>query len=191
MTNFEEFYYSLLNKLLKSFYFDARTVTGELYKASSLENLRHSLNRYLQSPPHSRLHVDIVKNVRFQEANEAYKSAIKELKSVGKGSVTHYRRISDSDLQKIYQSVDINTPTGLMQKVQFDVRFYFCRRGMENMPNMNKNTFATKTHASGVLYVYICQDELKNHRDIGMHTLDLCLQPQEILCAQCRYFKSC
>ena len=38
-----------LNSLLSRFYMDARTVKGEFYKVSSLENFRHSLNRYLQS----------------------------------------------------------------------------------------------------------------------------------------------
>ena len=36
-----------INALLSHFYKDARTVKGEFYKVSSLENFRHSLNRYL------------------------------------------------------------------------------------------------------------------------------------------------
>ena len=40
-----------LNDVLVHFYLDARKVNGEKYKVSSLENFRHSLNRYLQSPP--------------------------------------------------------------------------------------------------------------------------------------------
>jgi hypothetical protein len=60
-TNFEEMDAQNLNRILKTFYFDARTVTGAMYKASSLENVRHSLNRYLKQPPHNR-NIDIINN---------------------------------------------------------------------------------------------------------------------------------
>lgn len=171
-TNFEEFEATRLNEILSTFYFDVRTVTGEQYKASSLENLRASLNRYLRSVPHSRLDIDITKDDRFREANVSYKSAIKELKALGKGSVEHYPRISDTDLKTIYASFDTCTPKGLIDKVQFDIRLYFCRRGMENMHSMTKDTFAIKTRSSysgslNTRYVHKIVDELnKNHHDI-------------------------
>jgi hypothetical protein len=168
-TNFEEFSAAELNKVLKTFYFDARTITGELYKASTLENLRHSLNRFLKAPPHSRIDLDIIKDPRFTDANESYKAAIKELKSVGKGTVDHYEKISESELRQIYRSFDTNTAKGLADKVQFDVRLYFCRRGNENMNEMTKETFGIKTNpTTNVRYVYKKMDELnKNHREIG------------------------
>jgi hypothetical protein len=169
-TNFEDYEAVELNEVLQKFYFDARTVTGQYYKASSLENLRHSLNRYLKSPPHCRLDLDIISDSRFHKANEAYKSAIKELKANGYGKVDHHPRIKECDLEKIYEKLEerIGSPTGLMQKVQFDIRLYFCRRGMENMYSMDKNTFAIKTDPNtGVKYVYKRMDELaKNHQGI-------------------------
>jgi hypothetical protein len=59
-----------------------------------------------------------------------------------------------------------NTPVGLQNKVQFDIRLYFCRRGMENIPNMTKSTFEIKTDAkSSSRYATKAKDELtKNHR---------------------------
>ena len=59
-----------------------------------------------------------------------------------------------------------NTPVGLQNKVQFDIRLYFCRRGMENIPNMTKSTFEIKTDAkSSLRYATKAKDELtKNHR---------------------------
>lgn len=170
-TYFEELEAVELNTILKTFYFDARTVTGELYKASSLENLRHSLNRHLKSPPHCRLDIDIIKDPRFDEANQSYKSAMKELKARGKGSVEHYPKIQDCDLKKIYNKLenDLQTPAGLMKKVQFDIRLYFCRRGMENMYTMTKHTFIVKAHVDkNIRYVTKDVDELsKNHQQIG------------------------
>ena len=40
-----------------------------MYKANSLESLKHGLNRYLKSPPHSKK-FDIIKDMAFNEANE-------------------------------------------------------------------------------------------------------------------------
>ena len=47
-----------------------------------------------------------------------------------------------SDWIKMYNHELLNPdkgPLSLQHKVQFDLRFYFCRRGMENMDKMKKN----------------------------------------------------
>ena len=56
----------------------------------------------------------------------------------------------------------------LQRKVQFDIRFYFCRRGCENMDKMKKNDFAIKfNNDTQEWYVIKVKDELtKNHRDM-------------------------
>ena len=72
------------------------------------------------------------------------------------------------DLQKLYGSVamDISTPCGLQNKVWFDVMFFLCRRGRENLRTMNKSTFAIRKDAKGREYVYQVTDELdKNYRE--------------------------
>jgi len=46
--------------------------------------------------------------------------------------------------------------------VQFDIRLYFCRRGMENIPAMTKSTFEIKTDPkTGLRFVTKAMDELK------------------------------
>lgn len=50
-TDFEMFDVARLAKILSHFYMDARTKSGDLYKATSLTNTRHALNRYLKSSP--------------------------------------------------------------------------------------------------------------------------------------------
>ena len=92
-----------LAKILETFYFDARTQSGELYKRSSLENLRHGINRYLRSPPFNK-EFDIIKDAVFRTANDNYHAALNELKSEGKGDTEHYPPISDEDLRKLYSS---------------------------------------------------------------------------------------
>ena len=49
-----------------------------------------------------------------------------------------------SDLVKLYNSKLLNPDCGprqLQNKVEFDVRFYFCQRGQENIHKMTVDTF--------------------------------------------------
>ncbi|VDI71655.1 Hypothetical predicted protein [Mytilus galloprovincialis] len=82
--------------------------------------------------------------------------------------VENYPCIDEADRRKMYTSIYLspNTPFGLQNKVQFDIRLYFCRRGMENMPQMTKSTFSVKKDPkTGLKYVVKTLDELtKNHR---------------------------
>ena len=72
-----------------------------------------------------------------------------EITAAGKGDIEHYPEIEQSDLNKIYNSIylDPNTPTGLANRVQMNVRLYFCRRANENMDSMTKDTFVVKQYA--------------------------------------------
>jgi hypothetical protein len=56
--------------------------------------------------------------------------------------IGHYPAITETDRRKLYTSLYVSpkTPLELQNKVQFDIRFYFCRRGNENMPQMRKST---------------------------------------------------
>jgi hypothetical protein len=111
-------------------------------------NNRHALNRYLKSPPHLKKY-DIITRTEFSEANECFKTAMTEIKATGKGDIEHYPEIEQSDLNKIYNSIylDPNTPTGLADRVQMNVRLCFCRRANENMDSMTKDTFVVKQYA--------------------------------------------
>ena len=109
---------------------NARTTKGELYNIKGIESIRYALNRHLKSPPHSKK-IDIISSPEIVEANELNKTATKEIKEAGKGDVSHYKKISDSDLVLLYHSVHLtpNTPSGLLNRVQMNIRLYFCRRG--------------------------------------------------------------
>jgi hypothetical protein len=146
---------------------DARTVNGQAYKTSTLENIRHSLNRYLKSPPFNK-HFDIITGPEFLDANECMKTALKELKQNGQGSINHYPKITDDDLAKLYMSVYLtpNTPSGLLNRVQMNIRLFFCRRANENFDQMTKSTFQIGKYPDGTRYVFKSEDELtKNHQE--------------------------
>ena len=95
--DFEFFSIHRLAETLCSFYLDVRTKEGELYKALSLENIRHSLNRYLKSPPHLK-QFDLITSAEFSAANEHFKLAMIEIKAAGKVEVEHYPEIEQADL---------------------------------------------------------------------------------------------
>jgi hypothetical protein len=62
--------------------------------------------------------------------------------------------------------MSLDAPEALLNKVQFDIRLYFCRRSLENMHGMKKSTFEVLNDPkTGLKYVSKCEDELtKNHR---------------------------
>ena len=82
-TNFETCTIERLSVILTHFYLDVRTQEGKMYKANSLQSQRHGLNRYIKSPSHSRK-LDIIKDTAFNDANESFKLAMKELKAAGR-----------------------------------------------------------------------------------------------------------
>lgn len=125
-TDFVKFSETQLAEILSHFYMDARRPDGEHYKIGSLQNFRYSLNRYLRSSPYNR-HFDIIKDQVFTSANNNFRMAVAELQKMGKDKVEHRPLISHSDLKKLYESIHSNydTPVGLYNKVQFDVRLFF------------------------------------------------------------------
>ncbi len=70
------------------------------------------------------------------------------------------------DLQKLYYSNVLNPndedPACLQNKVQFDIRFYFCQQGNENIYDFTKETFKVKEDLnSGLKYIMKVQDDKK------------------------------
>ena len=61
-----------------------------LYSKTTLENIRHALNRVFQD---NRRPIDIITEHDFIESNKAYKDACKELKAKGKAVVKSYPEI--------------------------------------------------------------------------------------------------
>ena len=75
-----------------------------------------------------------------------------------------------ADLRILFNSEHMDpdrSPAHLQRKVMFDIRYYMCRRGGENIADMTKSTFQlqydTETQIS---YVRKVEDELtKNHQE--------------------------
>lgn len=154
-----------LNDVLEKFYAAARKVDGTFYKLSALKGIRFGLSRHFQKE----MAIDIIKNDKFKKANDMFKAVTVKLKRKGLGSIEHTQSLDEEDLQKLYGSVamDTKTPCGLQNKVWFDIMFFLCRRGRENLRAMNKTTFEIGKDSKGREYVYQRTDELdKNHREV-------------------------
>ena len=105
----------------------------------------------------------------FIRSSTAFLATLTNLKKCGLGSTVHKDVMSKEDQIQLYSgrhpAFDINTPSGLVQKVWFDVQYYFIRRGQENQRSMLPSHFTIKRDPSGAEYVWQEVDEMdKNHR---------------------------
>jgi hypothetical protein len=161
---FENYVTVRLNETLAHFYTDLRKPDGGRYKSTSFESIRHGINRYLKLPPHDKK-FDIVKDSDFTDVNTNFQAVMSEIKRMGLAEIDHHPVINEPDRRTLYTSIFMctDTPSGLANIVQYDIRMYFFRRGMENMHQMTKSNFAVKT---GMKYVFKTTDEMtKNHRE--------------------------
>ena len=154
-----------LNKLLKQFYANVLRVDGEYYNRSSMCIIRQSINRHLKQPPHSKPY-DIMTGFEFKEANNTFKAIYKKLRKEGKGQVEHKRSVEKGDIKRLYEhSYVFNTtsPSGLLNKVCFEVLLYFCRRGQGNLRDMKPSDFEVSKDDSGKHYVHKTVSEVTKH----------------------------
>ena len=113
-----------------------------------------------------------MRDVEFKEANVLFGRVCDNLEGCGKGKVDHHDEIEPEDLVKLYSCFDITTPTGLQEKVWFDLCLQLCWRGRENMKSMTRETFAVATDASGRKFVYEVEDEADKNHDAHENSFD-------------------
>lgn len=153
--DFETLDKDALCDVLRSFYAEARSKSGQLYSKSSLISIRSSLNRYLNEPPYCRT-LDLTKDPELRSANLALAAVIRRLEEQGAGPVVQKQAITRSDLRKLYESsvFDTNTPYGLLNKVWFEICMYFCTRGRENQRELQEDSFGLAVDEDGRKFVY-------------------------------------
>jgi hypothetical protein len=81
-----------------------------------------------------------------------------KLRKTGKGAVVPKEPLSDNDLHKLYSSLDLETPTGLQNKVFLDYMLYFCNRGREHPRDIKHTYVGVRRNTDGALYVYWSSD---------------------------------
>ena len=161
--NFDNYNTQELSSLLVNFYADARKNNGEKYKLSTLKSIRFGLALHFSSEHN----IDIIKDPVSRKANDVFQAVNVGLKRIGLAKVDHTPPIEKNELKQVYCSsaVTTKTPEGLQLKVWFDIMYFLCKRGRENLRNMNKETFRIAKDNKNREYVYQHVDELhKNHR---------------------------
>jgi hypothetical protein len=85
-----------------------------------------------------------------------------DLKRKGLVKVDHTESIEPEDLKKLYTSLTLSPDTseGLLHKCWFDVMFFLCRRGRDNLREMKKDTFKLAKDSNERMYLYQARDEL-------------------------------
>uniref|UniRef100_A0A3B5AAC6 ZMYM2-like/QRICH1 C-terminal domain-containing protein n=1 Tax=Stegastes partitus TaxID=144197 RepID=A0A3B5AAC6_9TELE len=153
--DFETLDKDALCAVLRSFYAEARSKSGQLYSKSSLISIRSSLNRYLNEPPYCRT-LDLTKDPELRSANLTLAAVIRRLEEQGAGPVVQKQAITRSDLRKLYESsvFNIDTPFGLLNKVWFETCMYFCTRGRENQRELEEDSFGLAVDEDGRKFVY-------------------------------------
>ena len=143
---------SELNEILSKFWPSIRTENGLSLKKNSFKSVRYGIVAYFRK---SRK-IDINGDSEFSKSNVIYQAAVTSLNQEGHGATSHKEPLSKEDIDKLYDHPIVfstNTPTGLMNKVFFEVMFYLCRRGRENLKEHKKSTFTIKTDTTGRRYV--------------------------------------
>ncbi|KAJ3599958.1 hypothetical protein NHX12_033910 [Muraenolepis orangiensis] len=153
--DFETLGKEALCAVLRSFYAEARSKSGQLYSKSSLISIRSSLNRYLNEPPHCRA-LDLTKDPELRSANSTLAAVLRKLEEQGAGPVVQKRAITRRDLRALYTcgALDGATPFGLLNKVWFETCMYFCTRGRENQRELKEDSFGLAVDGDGRKFVY-------------------------------------
>ena len=105
--------------------------------------MRAAIKRYTEE----KRSLDILNNESFARANKVFSVVLKDNKVKGKGKIHHKEIIRSEDLEKLqdYFSRYMKPSAVILQQmVQFNLMFYLCRRGHENLTGMPKDTFEVK-----------------------------------------------
>ena len=93
--------YKRFNEILRHLWFETRQLNGQKYRASSLENLFHSINRILKQHDFE----DMNKSMKWQRCNEAFKNAVCQLKQNGLGYIENTPEIISEGLFNLKHSL--------------------------------------------------------------------------------------
>ena len=154
-----------LPSILYDFYPAAKPIKSDGYAVQTLKCLRSALSRYFRKEKG----FDITKDAPFIKANEMFKAVLVEAKKNGLGVRKSYPPITSVDLERIseyfvHDHMNKPDPKRLQQQVIFNIIYYFCRRGRENLYEMLQDTFAVITNPDGTQFVLQNRDEIdKNH----------------------------
>ena len=139
-----------LPDLLQQFYVDARKKNSDLYHTQTMKNIRSGLNRYFQE----KRRINIINELEFSQANMVFKGVQVRAKKAGCGVRRSTPTIDDNDMKLLakYFCIDhVSSPNAkvLQSNVIFNVIYYTCRWGQENLYEMTKDWFEVQIQKDG------------------------------------------
>ena len=84
------------------------------------------------------LTMDIVNSEEFKACNEVFKAMLVKIKQDWTSEVKQKQSISREDMNKMYEQSEVfslNTAVSLFNRTVFEMVYYFCKRGQENLRN--------------------------------------------------------
>ena len=147
--------------LLSAFFASVRKNDGELLKKMSYDTLKYSLARYLRES----LNINLFSSA-FIKTSHVFKNMATIMKKCNKGVIDHHVEIIESDLQKVFNQINIMSPQELQWYVFIIIHLHLCKRGGENAENYTKTTFQTAVDSNGLEYIFQADDLMtKNNRE--------------------------
>ncbi|XP_071956065.1 uncharacterized protein [Antedon mediterranea] len=138
-----------LDCFLSRFYGGLRRDNGELYTRKTMHAIRYGLGRHFMAEKC----VDITQSWVFKESDKTYKAMLVKLKKLGKGGVRHKQAVTEDDMKKILDSLDLTTPEGLQNKVFIDIMIRFGNCGRENLRGMSISDFFVEVDDKNLRYI--------------------------------------
>ena len=85
---------------------------------------------------------------------------------MGLAKVEHKQEINQSEMSLLYSIGVFSTlsPKSLQRKGFFEVMFYLCRRGWENLRTLEKDSIKVEKYPDGKQYIVVAKDELTKNQ---------------------------
>ena len=153
-TSFESLPPQELNKVLASFYRNAKRKDGNEFSKAGFNNIRKGLDSYLKHEPFS-VTFSILKDQEFDEANKAYEEKSAHLQLVGSSPWRYPTSLSPQDIRKLLESGTLNAaePFALLRACWFNITLHFDVGDQLKQRKLLKSQFVFKTNDSGIEYV--------------------------------------
>lgn len=140
-----------LSNVLRYYYSELRTKTGEYYSKSTLICIRAAIYRFFKSQARS---FDIINDKDFFHANQMLKAMTKKWIDNG-GTAKQYDFIEEEDMKSLRSYFDRSTPERLQEEVYFVIIYYLGLRGREWIKRIKKSSIKFMTDSKGKDYVTI------------------------------------
>ena len=90
-----------------------RAPDGVLYKKTTLQSYRHSIQRHIAS---KRDDIDIIKGIQFKSSISLFQAHLREVKKQWKGKVQYHPAIEEEDMRRLYNNLCEDYSADRLQK---------------------------------------------------------------------------